>query len=464
MKLSFLGAAMTVTGSKYLLEEDQKKYLIDCGLFQGLKELRLRNWEPFPVEPTTIEAIILTHAHIDHSGYLPILVKNGFRGPIYTTKATYDLCKILLPDSARIHEEDAKNANKKGFSKHKPALPLYTEADANEALKKFKPFDYNEEIKLSSSLSFTFTRAGHILGSAFVTVKNKDETIVFSGDIGRFNDFFIKSPQPIEFADFLILESTYGSRLHPKIDVKEKLASIINATLSKNGSVIIPAFAVGRAQTILYLIYQLKKERLIPDYVPVYLDSPMAQSATELLCKYSDEHILSHRECRAVSQSAEYTQTPEQSKKINTTHVPSIILSASGMAEGGRVLYHLKFYGPHPENTILFVGFQAKGTRGDTILQGGREVKIHGEIIPIRAKAEMLDSLSSHADYEEILLWLKNFKKAPKQVFLTHGEPDALFSLKTKIEETLGWNVHVASYMETIELKLANEPGSKNIT
>jgi metallo-beta-lactamase family protein len=452
MKLSFLGAALTVTGSKYLLEDNQKKYLIDCGLFQGLKELRLRNWQPFPLEPVTIDAVILTHAHIDHSGYLPLLVKQGFRGTIYSTKATFDLCKILLTDSARIQEEDAKNANRKGFSKHKPALALYTETEALEALKRFKVFSYDEEIELSPTLSFHFTRAGHILGSSFVTIKNKDQTLVFSGDIGRQKDPFIKPPAPIYFADYLVLESTYGSRLHPKVDVKEKLALIINKTLARNGSIIIPAFAVGRAQLVLFLIHELKKEGRIPSYVPVYLDSPMAQNATDLLCKYVDEHNLSHRECKAVSSSAEYTPKPEDSKKINASHVPSIIISASGMAEGGRVLYHLKFYGPKPENTILFVGFQAKGTRGDTLMQGGREVKIHGEMIPIRAHIEMLDSLSSHGDYEEILAWLKNIQKPPKQVFLTHGEPDALYSFKAKIEEAFGWNVTVPNYLDTVDL------------
>jgi metallo-beta-lactamase family protein len=452
MKLSFFGAAMTVTGSKYLLEHEGKKYLIDCGLFQGLKELRLRNWQNFPVEPATIESVILTHAHIDHSGYLPILVKQGFRGTIYATRATFDLCKILLPDSGRIQEEDARNANRKGYSKHKPALPLYTEIDAYEALKKFKTFSYDEEIELTPSLSFHYTRAGHILGSSFVSIKSKTKTIVFSGDIGRSNDPLMKPPESIHHADFLVLESTYGSRLHPKIDVKEKLASLINKTLAAKGSIIIPAFAVGRAQTLLYLIYKLKLEKLIPDYVPVYLDSPMAQNATDLLCKYSNEHNLTHRQCLAVSNSAKYTQTPEDSKKINQNPVPSIIISASGMAEGGRVLYHIKFYGSKPENLILFVGFQAKGTRGDTILQGGREVKIHGEIIPIRAKAEMLDSLSSHADYEEILAWLKKFSKAPQKVFLTHGEPDAIMDFKTKIEETLSWDVYMPSYLETFTI------------
>jgi metallo-beta-lactamase family protein len=451
MNIKFLGAAMTVTGSKYLLEIENDKYLIDCGLFQGLKELRLRNWEPFPVEPCTIKAVILTHAHIDHSGYLPLLVRNGFRGVIYSSKATFELCKILLPDCGRIQEEDARNANRKGFSRHKPALPLYSEIDAFESLKRFKICDYEEEVNIGNYLSFHYTRVGHILGACSICLKYRDKKVVFSGDLGRFDDPLIKPPEVINYADYLILESTYGSKIHPKEDLKNNLALIINKTLSRKGSIIIPAFAVGRAQTILYLIYKLKKEHRIPDYVPIYLDSPMAQDATDLMCKYSDEHILSHGQCKAISNSAIYTQSPEDSKKINSSPVPSIIISASGMAEGGRVLYHLKFYGPHPENTILFVGYQAKGTRGDTMLSGFREVKIHGQMIPIRADVQSLDGLSSHADSNEIIQWLKNFETAPK-VFLTHGEKESLESLKKKIEENLGFGVTIPKYMETYEL------------
>lgn len=460
MQLSFLGAAGTVTGSKYLLYDGRKKFLIDCGLFQGLKELRLRNWDAFPVVPNQIEALILTHAHLDHSGYIPLLIKKGFKGTIYATRATRDLCKILLPDSGRIQEDDAKHANYKGFSKHKPALPLYTAKEAEESLKYFRAVDFDKEITLSDSLSFHFTHAGHILGSAFVTLKNKDTTLVFSGDLGRMQDPILKPPEKIEEADFLVLESTYGDRLHPKIDILDTLAEIINNTVSKNGTVVIPAFAVGRAQSVLYYLRTLKNEKRIPDYIPIYLDSPMAQDATDLLCQYDSEHNLPHNSCERVTSVAKYVQNAEESKKLNTSPVPSIILSASGMAEGGRVLYHIKHYAPHPESTILFVGFQAAGTRGDRILKGEREVKIHGQMIPVRARIENLDVLSSHADYEEILQWLKNFKKAPKKVFLTHGEPEASLSLKRKIEEAFGWNVMIPDYLQTVDLSLSSSTTS----
>lgn len=452
MKLHFFGAAETVTGSKYLVESNGFRYLVDCGLFQGYKELRLRNREPFPVDPKTIQAVILTHAHIDHTGYLPLLVKQGFRGTIYATPATKDLCAILLPDAGRIQEEDARHANMNGYSKHHPALPLYTEEDAQRALGHIKAVSFDEEHPLNPQLSFHFSPSGHILGSAFVTLKDENQILVFSGDLGRLHDPVLSPPVQIQHADYLVLESTYGDRQHPDYDLFDYLGKIINGTISKGGSVIIPAFAVGRSQTVLYYIDQLKRREVIPMHLPVYLDSPMALNATNLWHKYAAEHCLSKDACERMSSTAQYVRTPEESKRLNQLTTPAIIISASGMAEGGRILFHLAHYGPDPKNTIIFVGFQAGGTRGDRMLKGEHEIKIHGEMVPIRARVENLDMLSSHADYTEILEWLKGFTSPPKEVFLTHGESGAAESLKKKIEETFGWKVIVPHYLETFEI------------
>lgn len=452
MKLTFLGATFTVTGSKYLLEVAEKKYLIDCGLFQGHKQLRLRNREPFPVDPKTIEAVILTHAHLDHSGYIPLLIKQGFKGKIYASHATRDLCEILLLDAGRIQEEDARRANRYGYSKHHPALPLYTENDAKKSLKYFHCMDFDKERHLKDDLIFSLSHSGHILGSSFITLKNNKTTLVFSGDIGRPQDPVMTHPAQVKFADYLVLESTYGNRLHPNIDVLTQLEGIINSTFAKGGTVVIPAFAVGRTQILLFYIYKLKQEKRLSQQIPIYLDSPMAQDATTLWNHYPGEHRLSIDECSKVCSVAEYVQSREDSKRLNHSPSPSIIISASGMAEGGRILHHLVQYAPKEENTILFAGFQAGGTRGDRMLRGEREVKIHGQMIPIRARIENLDTLSSHADYEEVLNWLKGFKSPPKQVFITHGEPEASESLKSKIEEALGWKVSLPHYLDSVDL------------
>ncbi len=451
MKLKFLGATRTVTGSKYLLTEGSQRVLIDCGLFQGLKELRLRNWEPFPEDVNSISAIVLTHAHIDHTGYIPLLVRQGYKGPIYASSATAELCSILLRDCGRIQEEDTRRANKYGYTKHKPALPLYTEQDAIEALKQFKTYEFGEELKLGSDLSVHMSRAGHILGSAILTFRNGDTTLVFTGDLGRPNDPIMKEPAIIQNADYLVMESTYGNRLHSTIDPKKELGEIISSTVHKGGSVIIPSFAVGRTQTILYLIYLLKQEKAIPD-IPIYLDSPMAEDATDLLLRFKSQLRLSEEVCKAVHNIAHYVKTSEESKRLNNLVYPAVIISASGMAEGGRVLHHIKHFGPDPLNAIVFTGFQASMTRGDRILRGAKEVKIHGEIVHIRARIENLSSLSSHADYEELITWLRNFQEQPRTVFLTHGEAEASEALKKIIEEKLKWNVKIPNYLEEISL------------
>lgn len=446
-KLQFLGAAETVTGSKYLLKTFNRKILIDCGLFQGEKDLREQNWAPFPADVTTLDAVVLTHAHIDHSGYIPRLVAQGFRGPIYATRATVDLAEILLKDSGRLQEEDANLANMYDFSKHKPALPLYTEKDAMQALTQFKTIDYGTQYQLGEELSFHASRAGHILGSAIITFNVDSEVVVFSGDLGRPEDLIMKKPAEIQVADVLVLESTYGNKKHTKEDPIQKLGAIIRKTAKQGGTVLIPSFAVGRTQTILYILYLLRKEDAIPD-IPIYLDSPMAQDATDILLKHLSEHKLSRETAAEVCKIAEYVQTSDRSKQLNFNTKPKIIISASGMAEGGRVLHHIKYHGPKPENTIVFVGFQAPMTRGEKILDGAKEVKIHGEMIPIRARVEYVDSLSSHADYEEILGWLKKFVKAPKLVFLTHGDIESALALKARIEDAFGWNVIIPKHLQ----------------
>lgn len=451
MKLSFWGAARTVTGSRYIIEDGGKRLLLDCGLFQGQKELRLRNWDPFPVPPSSIDAVILTHAHIDHSGYLPLLVRNGFKGPIYCTAPTKDLCAILLPDSGHIHEEDAKRANKYGYTKHKPALPLYTEEEGRQCIKQFEVVDLGTYISITDELQFNFKRAGHILGATFVTLRNFDTRIVFSGDIGRPEAPLINAPATQQSADYLVLESTYGNRRHEDIDPKELLGEVINKTNSRGGTVVIPAFAVGRAQSLLYLIHQLKEEKAIPD-LPVYLDSPMAIDATKTLLRYPAEHHLSKAECEEACHSAQYVQTAKLSKTLDQSVIPSIIIAASGMATGGRVLHHLKYFAPHTRNTILFTGFQAPGTRGDKILRGDAEVKIHGQDIPIRAHVDKLENLSAHADSEELLAWLEGFRDAPRRVFLTHGNYEAAQALGEKIGERFGWKVTIPEHGTTVDL------------
>lgn len=451
MQLTFMGATGTVTGSKYLLEHDKHKILVDCGLFQGVKELRLRNWAHFPIAPGKIDAVVLTHAHIDHSGYLPLLVLQGFKGPIYATKATIELCAILLPDSGHLQEEDAKRANKYGYSKHEPALPLYTQEDALEALKQFKEVDFDTPLSLFDGMDFSWHRAGHILGSSFIKVKAGDCELLFSGDIGRLQDPIMKPSAIMTKTDYLVIESTYGDRLHDKTDAFERIAQIINKTYERGGTVLIPAFAVGRAQSLLYYIYHLKQRKMIPD-IPVYLDSPMAINATQLLLKNSDEHRLSLEECSAVCHAAQYLQTPEQSIAVDRDKTPKIIISASGMMTGGRVLHHLKVFAPNPLNTILITGYQAQGTRGDRLLRHEPMIKIHGGNVEVKADIELITNTSAHADYEEILSWLSHFEKKPKKVFITHGDINASLALKQHIETRLGWTCEIPKYLDKFEL------------
>ena len=452
MELKFLGATGTVTGSKYLLTSVSKQILIDCGLFQGLKQLRLRNWTALPINPKEIDAVVLTHAHIDHSGYLPLLVKNGFSGKVYCSEATRDLCEVLLLDSAHLQEEEAKYANKDGFSKHNPALPLYTQEDAQNALELLTPVAYEQDVNLGDGLTARLSPSGHILGSAFVRVQNNKISILFSGDIGRPNDILMKAPVRIKQADYLVLESTYGNRLHDHTDPKIKLADIINRTVNRKGVIVIPVFAVGRAQELLYYIHLLKTSGAIASHTPVYLNSPMAVDATAIFNHFQNEHRLTPEQSHALCHTAHMVNGIEESKQLNESKGPMIILSASGMASGGRVVHHLKAFAPDPKNTILFVGFQAAGTRGAAMLDGAESIKIHGQYVPVRANVELISNLSAHADYSEILDWLGGFESAPKITFITHGEPIAADAMRLHIEEQLHWKTIVPDYLETVTL------------
>jgi metallo-beta-lactamase family protein len=459
--LQFLGATQTVTGSKFLLKAGKTQVLVECGLFQGLKELRLKNWEPFPVDLTSLDAVILTHAHIDHTGYLPRLVREGFHGPVYASAGTFDLCKLLLPDAGKLQEEDARYANKKGFSKHKPALPLYTAKDAKEALKLFQAVRYYEMVQLNKRVSFQLRSSGHILGSTFVEVFVKDSsnrpvTILFSGDIGRYDRPILNDPEPVAEADYLLIESTYGDRLHGQEDPKEQLARIVTSTVSRGGSVVIPAFAVGRTQELLYLFLELKDEERLPD-VPIYVDSPMAISATAKYISHPEDHDremkekMKHR-LKEASRLFALVRGQYQSQTLCRERKPAIIISASGMATGGRVLHHLAARLPDPKHTVLFVGYQAAGTRGRTILDGAEEVKIHGQMIPIRAQVEAIHTLSAHADYGEILRWLEGFQRPPRKTFVVHGEQSASIALQERIRQKFGWDVEIPNYAQTVLL------------
>lgn len=449
--ISFLGAAGTVTGSKYILTDGARHILVDCGLFQGFKPLRERNWSPFPINPSQIDAVVLTHAHLDHSGYLPALIRDGYAGPVISTHATYDLCKLLLPDSGHLMEADARFANRHGFSRHKPALPLYTRTDASRALNSFSTRDFGKPFEVIDGCQATFRPAGHILGAATVELEWAGRRIVFSGDLGRYGSDILVDPQPVESADYLIVESTYGNRRHDTSSPQDVLAEVINRTASRGGSVIIPAFAVGRAQSLLFYLSQLRKQARL-NGVPVYLDSPMAVNASDLMCRYVGEHRLTAEQCREACAVATYTREVEDSKRLDQDPMPKVIISASGMATGGRVLHHLKHYAPDRRSTILLAGFQAGGTRGAALRDGAREIKIHGNFIPARAEVVSLDMVSAHADRDELLRWLGGFRAPPRMTFITHGEPEAAEAFRQAVTQELSWKAHVPNHGERIRL------------
>jgi metallo-beta-lactamase family protein len=480
--ITFLGAARTVTGSKYLLDTGASKVLIDAGLFQGLKELRERNWQELPIRAPEIDAVVLTHAHLDHCGYLPRLVSQGFRGRVFCTPGTQDLCRIVLPDSGRIQEEDAANANRHGYSKHAPALPLYGEQDAFRAVSQLQPVGYDRPVPVAPDIEVEFINAGHLLGSSYVRVRTGGQTILFGGDLGRFNRPVLPDPTMVSQADYLLVESTYGNRVHEADDNGSKLADVITATAGRGGRVIIPAFAIGRVEELIYWLRRLEEERRIP-VLPVFLDSPMAIEAlvryTERLHELDPElqpethdekaphgpadhrdrldtrrrHAQHERQlCAFCTERFRTVSTAEESRQLTQSKTPSIIISASGMATGGRVLHHLKAALPDVRNTVLFAGYQAVGTRGRQLVEGQATVRIHGETIPVHARVELLESMSAHADSTEILRWLGGFGRAPRLTFLVHGEIPAMEALGASIKGTFGWDTTMPKHHERFEL------------
>lgn len=451
MTLTFLGAARTVTGSKYLLETGSTRVLVDCGMFQGLKSLRERNWEPFPVPARTIDVVVLTHAHLDHCGLLPRLVAQGFNGRVFCTGGTQELARIVMEDAGRLQEEDAERANRKGYTKHKPALALFTEADADRAVLQLQPVGYNRPVPIAPGIEVEFLNAGHLLGSAYarITVASEGKTILFGGDLGRYGRPVLPDPVQPPDADVVLVESTYGDRVHEADDDGAKLGQVISETIAKGGKVVIPAFALGRVEELLYWVRRLEERKAIPE-VPVYVDSPMA---VEVLAEYRDRmpeldenlrHFMTAR-LRVISTIAE-------SRKVQEDDRPSIIISSSGMATGGRVLHHLKRLLPDARNTVLFAGYQAAGTRGRQLKEGAKFTRIHGEEIPVNARIESIDSISAHADSNEILRWLKSFKTAPSLLCLVHGEPGPMDTLKSRVESELKWTVTTPSHRETITI------------
>lgn len=458
--LQFLGATQTVTGSKFLLSDSKTSWLVDCGLFQGLKELRLKNWSPLPVAPRDVSAVILTHAHIDHSGYLPLFVKNGFSGDILASEATIELCKILLPDSGYLQEEDAKYASKKGFSRHTPALPLYTYQDALDTFPSFKVVPDDSEITLSSSTKLNMFKAGHILGSRFVQITLRDQTektVLFAGDIGGYGSLISHDPATIEGGiDYLVLESTYGAHKHPDEDVFLRFEGIINSTVQKGGKVLIPAFAVGRTQEILFILKKLLLQKRIPSTLPIFLNTPLGIEATGIYSRFAREQQIlngSHDPEMFSVPNISFINDEKDSKELNKLKEPAIILSASGMMTGGRILHHLKAYAGDSNSTLVIVGFQAAGTRGRSILDGAKSIKIHGQPVGINCRTEYVESLSAHGDSDDILEWLSKFKALPKRIFLVHGETESLASMKDKIEQRFNHgDVYVPKFLEKLEL------------
>ena len=456
--LTFLGGAGgTVTGSKHLLEDGPARLLLDCGLFQGLKALRLRNWSPPPVEPRTLGAVILSHAHIDHSGYLPRLCRDGFAGPVFCTGGTLDLLKVMLPDAAHLQEEEAEFANRHRTSKHDPALPLYTVEDAGRALARVKRVDFGQRFAPVPGVEARFTPSGHILGAGLVTCVIGGRRLVFSGDLGRYGVPIMVDPEPVAAADVLLVESTYGNRVHPPDDPTERLIAAVGRAIDQKGWLLIPAFAVGRSQEILYDLRRLEGAGRIPS-LPVYLDSPMAIQATASYASHTEEHDAELQQVEAVGQRPftprrfQLSRTVEDSKRLNDTEGPGIIVAGSGMATGGRILHHLKRLLPDPRTTVLFVGYQAAGTRGRLLKEGATEIRMLGATVPVRAAIMISDAYSAHADREEILRWLGGFQRPPGMTYIVHGEADAASALREAITSRLGWNAAVAEDGQRVTL------------
>jgi metallo-beta-lactamase family protein len=449
VSITFLGAAGTVTGSKYLVRHGNQSLLVDCGLFQGYKQLRLRNWAPLPVAPDQVHAVLLTHAHLDHSGYLPLLAKEGYGGPIYTSTGTRDLCRILLPDSGHIQEEDAAFANRHGFSKHSPALPLYTRQDALDCLPLIKTVRYGHAFPALPGWRATFQSAGHILGASSILLEVAGRRILFSGDLGRPDDALMNAPTPAPQADTVLIESTYGDRSHPQDRLLAELGPALKRVAARGGVAVVPVFAVGRAQALLHAIAQLKASGALPRSLPVFLDSPMAVHTTHLFEQHPEDHRLDAKELRAMTHVATMVNSTEESKALAARHGPMVILSASGMATGGRVLHHLAHHVGDHRNMVILTGYQAPGTRGATLASGARTVRIHGREVDIQAEIVQLESASAHADATQLLDWLRNSPSQPDQVYVVHGDLAAADSLRGRIEHELHWRAMVPEHGST---------------
>ena len=459
VRVKFLGAAGTVTGSRFLLSIGHFQILFDCGLFQGLKELRLKNWDPFPIEPATINAVIISHAHIDHTGYLPRFVKQGFNGAIYCTRPTGDLMELMLLDAAKLQEEEATFANERGYSKHTPAQPLYTTEDAEAVFSLVQYFDFDETVTLNENIKFVFREAGHLLGAAitelWVSGDHQQKKIVFSGDLGRSSDVMLRPPTPIDEADILFIESTYGNKDNPALDPAFTLERIVKETIARDGVLLIPAFAVGRTQVLLYYLHELMENGRIPN-LPVYIDSPMAISATYLYYRYPQYHKVKFNQSefarKLETNLLQFVKKSVDSKALNALQERAIIISSSGMMTGGRILHHLYHRLPRSQDTVLISGFQADGTRGRKLVQGDTAIRIFGEDVPVCCHVENVSTFSSHADRGELFAWMKTFKSAPKIVFTIHGEGSALEQYAQNIKEELGWNTIVPKYLESFDL------------
>lgn len=452
--LQFLGAAGTVTGSRYLVEANGRRVLVDCGLFQGYKQLRERNWAPFPVDPVSIDTVVLTHAHLDHSGYLPALVKQGFNGRIHCTDGTAALCGLLLPDSGHLLEEEARFAARKGYSKHKEPLPLYTERDAELSLRHLKGHDYEQPVEIAPGMTVRFHPAGHILGAAHVSLDVDGRRLHFSGDLGRQHESLMNPPTPLPACDVLVCESTYGNRAHVAIDQEAELAPIVRRVAARGGVMVIPAFAVGRAQALMLHIARLRHRGEIPP-VPVFLNSPMAVDATRLYHQHHAEHHVTEDDCRRMFELATFVNSVEESKALNRRRGPMIIISASGMATGGRVLHHIEAFGPDPRNAIVLSGYQAGGTRGASLAGGAKTLRMFGRDVPIVAEVVQLEGFSGHADAAELLDWMRTAPTPPRMVYVTHGEPDAADALRARIKRELGWQARVPEHLERVSLEAA---------
>lgn len=450
--LQFLGATDTVTGSKTAIEHDGRRILVDCGLFQGIKELRLRNWDRFPIDPATIDAVVLTHAHIDHSGWLPVLVRDGFTGPIYASGATVDLTRVLLADAGRLQEADAEHAARHGFSKHDPPAPLYTEADAKRACASLKVVASDAAFAPLPGWSARLTRAGHILGASTVALEVGGATVVVSGDLGREDDPLMFGPAPRPASDYLLVESTYGNRTHPAGDPSDALAEVVRRTIARRGTVIIPTFAVGRAQLLMLLLHRLREAGTIPD-VPTVLDSPLADAVTNLYIEHLGEHRLDAELCRRAFGSVRVAITADDSRALTGNAEPKIILAGSGMATGGRVVHHLKRFAAGEQHTVLFAGFQAGGTRGAAMTQGAESIKIHGDWIPVRAEILVLPGLSAHADADGLMRWIRSESTVPRRTFVVHGEPDAADRLRLRLSDELHADAWVPEHLERVTLE-----------